>query len=428
MKSRPEKPVKLAVISWCLFDWAISSFPVLITTFIFATYFTEKVAVNKIIGTTQWGEANGLAGLIIAVFSPIFGAIADHQGQRKPWLRMLLPAVIISAAALWFVKPSPDYVTWALFWIVIGTTALETGTLFYNAMLNEIAPRDWLGRLSGWGWGAGYAGGLVALIFTLNIFILNDSAWLGLNHATAEQIRICGPFVAVWIILFSWPLFAFTPDRPSTGVSLIHATRMGLRTLGNTLRILPRYRNILIFLLARMLYIDGLITIFAFGGIYAAGVFGMDTAQVIQFGICMNIAAGIGAAIMGWLDDARGPKITIHCALLLMIICGLGMLLVHSKSWFWIFGMGLSLGVGPVQAASRSLLIRIAPQELMTEFFGLYNFSGKATSFMGPWMLALVTGVFASQRAGMSTVFFLMAAGGILLFFVRVKPAAMQKF
>ena len=416
-----QSTAKLPIISWCLFDWAIGPFPVLITTFIFGTYFTEKVAVDKIIGTTQWGEAHGFAGLVIALLSPIFGAIADHEGRRKPWLRILVPLIFISATVLWFVKPSSDYVTWALFWVILGTIAVEISTVFYNAMLKDLAPPHFLGRLSGWGWACGYAGGLVALILTLHLFILNDRAWLGLDTATAEQVRICGPLVGIWVIAFFWPLFAFTPDHPSTGIGFVRATHIGLKSLTSTFKLLSReYKNILLFLLARMFYIDGLATVFAFGGIYAAGAFGMSIAEVIQFGIGMNVAAGIGAALMGWLDDSRGPRITIFCALLLMIFCGLGILLVHKVLWFWILGMGLSLGVGPVQAASRSLLIRIAPPHLINELFGLYNFSGKVTSFMGPWVLALLTSFFSSQRAGMSSAFVFMVIGGILLIFVKV--------
>ncbi len=410
---------KRAIISWCLFDWAISPFSVLITTFIFSNYFTQKVAINNIIGTTQWGEINGLAGLVVAILSPILGAIADREGRRKPWLAVLVPIIVISSAALWFVKPETQYVSWALSWVLVGTIAIEISTVFYNAMLNELAPPNFIGRLSGWGWGSGYAGGLLALILALGI-IQSGSSWLGLDTASAGPVRACGLLVAVWVIVFSWPLFAFTPDRPSSGLGFAEAIRSGWQSLSHTLQLLRRkYKNILIFLIARMLYIDGLITVFAFGGIYAAGVFHMPISEVIQFGICMNIAAGIGAAIFGWLDDARGPKLTILITLSLMIVCGIGMLSVHTKLWFWILGMGLSTGVGPVQAASRSLLIRISPPDLITELFGLYNFSGKATSFLGPWVLALVTHWSSSQRAGMSTVFFFMIAGGIILTLVN---------
>ena len=173
------KKNKLAIVSWCLFDWAYSPFAVLITTFIFATYFTQKVAINEIIGTRQWANANALAGLVAALLSPILGAIADYEGRRKPWIFFFMILIIISSASLWFIQPSISYVHLALFWIVIGTFALEVGSVFYNAMLEELAPPNYLGRLSGWGWGCGYLGGLIALIIALQVFVLNDGRWLG---------------------------------------------------------------------------------------------------------------------------------------------------------------------------------------------------------------------------------------------------------
>lgn len=413
----------LPTLAWCLFDWAVSPFSVLITTFIFATYFTQKVAPNVISGTQQWADANALAGLIAAILSPILGSIADYEGRRKPWLLVFVVIIFISSTCLWFVQPHASFITTALFWIVIGTISIEVCSVFYNAMLDELAPPQFLGRLSGWGWGCGYLGGLCALIIALGLFVLNDGRWFGLNAAEAEQIRICGPLVAIWLALFSWPIFVWTPDRPSTGLGLLAASQKGWHSLWNILHLLrSKYKNIFIFLIARMIYIDGLITIFAFGGIYAAGVFHMTMTEVIEFGIGMNLMAGIGAAIFGWLDDKRGPKITILITLLLMIACGAGIVLIHSKLWFWILGMGLSLGVGPVQAASRSLLIRISPSGLMTEIFGFYTLSGRATSFMGPWILGLITAYFHSQRIGMSTTFLFMAAGGILLLFVTIPP------
>ncbi len=420
MKSLNLTISKRAILSWFLFDWAIGPYSILIVTFIFSTYFTEKVAINNIIGATQWGKAAGLGGLCVAIFSPIFGAIADHQGPRKPWLLVLTPLLIIASASLWFIKPNPHYAYCALIIIIIGTIAHETSVIFYNAMLKELSPPGFLGRLSGWGWGFGYLGGVLALIIALYFFIFNGETWFNLNTATSEQIRICGPLVAVWALLFSWPLFVFTPDLPSKHLSFIEAVRSGLKSLGQTLRLLrSKYRRILLFLISRMLYIDGMTTIFAFGGIYAAGMLNMSMSEIIEFGISMNIAAGLGAAIFGWLDDAYGPKLTILVSLVLMTFFGINLLLVYSKLLFWILGMCFSLGVGPAQAASRSFLIRIAPSNLITELFGLYNFSGKATTFLGPWILALVTEHFSSQRLGMSTAFIFMITGGILLYFVK---------
>lgn len=404
---------------WALYDWANSAFPTLITTFIFSTYFTEKVAINKIVGTHQWGDAIALAGLIIAITSPVFGAIADHEGRRKPWLFIFTLLCIVGSALLWTVHPHPNAAQWALTWVVVGTIGLEVGMVFYNAMLSDLAPESHTGRWSGWAWGIGYFGGLTALVIALFVFIKGDVSWLHLDTNSSEQIRIVGPFVALWFALFSWPLFVFTPDRPSTGLGLITAARRGVLKLISTLISLRNLKEIFKFLVARMLYIDGLNTVFSFGGIYAAGTFGMNIGEVIQFGIAMNVAAGLGAIAFAWLDDFRGAKPTVLISLVILIVCATGMLITHSKLHFWLLGMGLSICVGPVQAASRSLLIHIAPKEIITEMFGLYAFSGKATAFIGPWLLGLVTLYTNSQRWGMATVLGFFIVGGLILLSVR---------
>ncbi len=272
-------------------------------TFIFADYFTEKVAVNQILGTSQWANAVAIAGVFVALCSPVVGAIADHEGRRKPWLAGFAFLSIVSAALLWFSHASSSYVTWTLVWVAIGLIGLEVSVVFYNAMLRDIAPKNYIGRISGWGWGVGYLGGLASLVITLFVFVKGNPSWL--DKGTYEHVRICGPFVAVWFALFALPLFFFTPDRPSTGLPLLTAMRLGLRELVKTLRNLKEYKEILKFLLARLFYIDGLNTIFAFGGIYAAGVFGLSFSQVIEFGIAMNIAAGLGAGAAGLYGSGK---------------------------------------------------------------------------------------------------------------------------
>ncbi len=410
---------KRAVIGWYFYDWANSAFPTIITTFIFAPYFTSAVAKNKLLGTSQWGDAIAIAGLLIAILSPPLGAIADNEGRRKPWLAFFTLLAIAGSALLWFAKPGPQYVSWTLICVIVGTIGFEVSMVFYNSMLSGLAKPGYLGRLSGWSWGFGYFGGLISLIIALLFFVQGDVHWLNLDKQTAEQIRICGPLVAVWFALFAWPIFVLTPDRPSTGVGFYRSIRLGLRSLFKTLRSLKQYKNILTFLIARMLYIDGLNTIFAFGGIFAAGTFGMSYAEVIQFGISMNIAAGIGAAAFAWMDDYKGSKKTILTALAVMIVSGSGMLVVHSKLMFWILGMVLSLCVGPIQAASRSLMVRLAPKKMLTEMFGLYAFSGKATAFMAPWIVGFITYSMDSQRLGLSIVFLFLFLGSLLLWLVK---------
>lgn len=412
-----------ARIAWCLYDWANSSFPAVILTFVFAAYFTRAVAANAVSGTAQWGTAISLSALAIAVASPVLGAIADRGGARKPWLAAFTMLCVIATFALWWVRPSHSYVLFALACLAVANFAFELGTVFYNAMLPDIAPADAVGRLSGWGWGLGYAGGLVCLVIVLVGFVQADPVPFGLDRSTAEHVRIAGPVAALWFALFATPLFVFVPDRPRVRVAPARAAAEGLRQLAATLRRLPGHGPILRFLIARMIYIDGLNTLFAFGGIYAAGTFGMSVSEVIMFGIALNLTAGLGAAAFAWIDDWIGAKRTIVIALVALTGLGAAILLVHSKAWFW--GLALVLGVffGPAQAASRSFLARAAPPALRAEMFGLFAFSGKATAFIGPAVLGWVADWAQSQRAGMATVLVFFVVGLALLWSLEEPPS-----
>ena len=417
----PASPdLRRARIAWCVYDWANSAFPTVIVTFVFSAYFATAVAADKAAGTAQWSRALAISGLLIALLSPVLGAIADRSGRRKPWLAMGSAITITGAALLWFVRPEPDYVLYALIVFAIANIAFEISQVFYNAMLPTITPKERLGRLSGWGWGLGYAGGLSCLVIALFAFIQGDPPLLGLDKASAEHVRVIGPMVAIWFAMFCIPLFLFVPDAPSAGLRPAVAAREGIATLIATLKRVRDYRQVAWFLLARVFYVDGMNTMFAFGGIYAAGTFGMTIAEIIQFGIALNISAGLGAAGFAWLDDRMGAKKTIAIALTGLIALGIALLLVETKMWFWIIGVPLGLFMGPAQASSRSLMARIAPAELRTEMFGLFAFSGKATAFMGPAILGVVTVAMDSQRAGMATIVVFLTVGlAILLWKVR---------
>ena len=228
-----------------------------------------------------------------------------------------------------------------LFTLVVATSAnvaLEVAGMYYNAMLPEIVSREYLGRLSGWAWGLGYAGGLACLILALLAFVQPERPLFGLDKSSAEQVRIAGPLVGVWFALFSLPLLLFTPDRQSAGLPPREAIRRGLGQLRHTFANVRRYRQIGLFLLAHMIYIDGLNTLFAFGGIYAAGTFGMELSEVIYFGILLNVTAGLGALAFAWIDDWLGAKRTILIALAGLFACGAAAVLVTSTLAFWIAG------------------------------------------------------------------------------------------
>lgn len=403
-----------AIVSWCLYDWACASYSIIVTTFIFATYFTTSVAENKIVGTYQWANATSLAGIIIATASPLFGAIADYGGHHKRWLLFFTGMCVIFSALLWFAYPAVSAVPFTLTCLVVGTVGLEVAMVFYNAFLPQLAPKDYLGRVSGWGWGSGYLGGIVALSLALVVFI--KSNWFSLDTQTAQQVRICGPFVAIWFSVFAIPLFLFVPSKVSGHLPMRRAIREGTRQLWSTIKTLPTEKNIFLYLISHMIYTDGLNTLFVFGGIYAAGTYGMSFEEVLLFGITMNISAGLGAIFLGWMDDVVGSKKTVIISLFCLAILGLPMLFLHHKNAFWAVALLLCLFVGPVQSASRSLMVRlIGDKKLSTEMFGLYALSGRITAFIGPWLFGLMTLLFDSQRVGMATVLVFFVIGAILM-------------
>ncbi|MBT6093699.1 MAG: MFS transporter, partial [Rhodospirillaceae bacterium] len=380
----PAAEDRKGLIAWSFYDWANSAFPTVITTFVFAAYFAKGVAADEVTGTSQWGYALSLSGLAIAIAGPILGAIADRTGRRKPWIALFTLIAALASLSLWQVEPDTRFVMTALISVAVANFAFEMGMVFYNAMLPDLSPPARIGRWSGWAWGLGYTGGLTCLALVLVGFVQAETPWFGLDKDTAEHLRATGPFVAIWMAVFALPLLLLTPDRPNTPEPMITAIREGLTTLADTLKNLRRYRDAAWFLLARMIYTDGLNTLFAFGGIYAAGTFGMNFQELILFGIAMNVTAGLGAFGFAWADDKLGAKWTITVAVAALVVLGSAVLVIESKTLFWVFGVPLGLFVGPAQAASRSMMARLAPAQMRTEFFGLYALSGKATAFMGP--------------------------------------------
>lgn len=413
---RPRPGRRRAIVGWCLYDWANSAFPTLIATFVFAAYFSQAIAETPEQGTSQWGFMTGLAALAIALAAPVLGAIADFGGRRKPWLAAMTALAVVATALLWFAEPSSDWALYALVFAGLGTVGFELGMVFYNAMLPEIAPRAMLGRVSGWGWGLGYAGGLAALGLCFVGFVGAEEPWFGLDREAAEHVRAVPVVAALWMAVFCLPLFWLTPDRPAgEALPIGQAVGRGLAALASTVRHLRDYRTIARFLLARMLYTDGLNTLFAFGGIYAAGTFGMAQQEVLIFGASLNVTAGLGAVAIAFLDDRIGPKPVILMSVGAITAIGAAMLVVEDEAMFWALGLALGAFLGPAQAASRSLMAHLAPAELRTEFFGLYALSGKATAFLGPLMVGWVTAVAASQRAGMATILIFLVAGLVLI-------------
>jgi len=440
-------------VGWAMFDWANQPFFTVITTFIFAPYFTSVIIADPVRGQAVWGYTQSLSGAIIAILSPILGAMADAGGAKKPWILAFQAVTVVGCIALWWAQPGGVHtVPLVLVSIIVATIGAEFSIVFNNALLPSLVPPERMGRLSGFGWGMGYAGGLVALFAVLiasrpellGIATPEGQALLGLDRASHALERLTGPASALWLVVFVLPMFIFTPDTARTGLGWTEAARVGLKQLAETVRRLRNYRNQLIYLLAFMIYNDGLAAVIAFGGVYAAGTFGWSTTELGIFGIFLTVFATAGCFAGGWLDDRIGSKRTIQIAILGTIVAALGIMSIgRTEILFWVpvapkvpdgglfasaaeqafMGFASILGVcmGPMQAASRTMIGRLAPSGMVTEFYGLFALSGRATTFMAPFLIGVFTQVSESQRAALVVVLVFLAVGFVLLHFVKAE-------
>ncbi len=410
---KPKQAGSRAIWSWALYDFANSPFTTLVVTFVYATYFTQAIAPDPITGTVLWSRAIALTAVVVAICSPILGALADRGSYRKLFVLLSTLCCVLATIGLYFVLPGQVWAALAL--LVAANVAFELGTVFYNAFLPNLAPPERIGRISGYGWGLGYLGGLLALGVALVALIQPDVPWFGFSAESGQNIRATNLLVAVWFLVFSLPFFLWVDEARPRRAERRRVVAAAFAQLGRTLQEIRKYRQVVRFLLARMIFNDGLVTIFAFGGIYAAGTFGFSLQEVLVFGIVLNLAAGLGALTMGHVDDRIGGKLTIVISLVGLFAATLLAVVAPSKLWLWVAGIFIGVFIGPNQSASRSMMARFVPRDAQNEFFGFFAFSGKLTAFLGPLLLGVLTQWSGSQRVGVSVVLVLFALGLVLL-------------
>jgi UMF1 family MFS transporter len=451
----PKEASKLGQFSWALFDWANQPFFTIITTFIFAPYFANVLVGDPVKGQSAWAFTQSTSGILIALMSPFLGAMADAGGRRKPYIFAFQLLLAAGCAGLWWAYPDRPDLIMPISWAVIAATVgAEMSIVFNNAQLPNIVRPQRMGWLSGFGWGLGYCGGLISLFIVLAVSMpsmfglgTGDQPLFGLDPKTHELERLVGPASALWLAIFVLPMFLFTPD--SAGArrqSLWVAAKQGGASLVSTVRKLSHFRNALTYLIAFMLYNDGLAAIIAFGGVYAAATFGWSTVTLGIFGIILTVFAIPGAFLGGRLDDLIGSKRTVQFAIAGVIIATLGIVGVTADRVFYfipaeplsptrglfgslqektLMGFALILGfcMGPMQAASRTMIGRIAPEGMTGEFYGLFALSGRATAWMAPLAIGIVTVASGSTRIGMACVLAFLVLGFILLWSVREERA-----
>ena len=393
--------------AWALYDFANQGFPTLIITVIFSVYFVQVVAPDPATGERMWLTAINVSSILVALLMPILGAIADYSGRKKLLLLMTTVQCIIFTALLYFA--GPGMAAYAIILFVMANIAFEASYVFYNAFLPEISTPRNIGRISGYGWSAGYLGGLAALIAALFVMRL-------LPETDNQNVRATILLVAGWFAIFSIPVFLLLRERSARRTaSLAQYTIGGFRRLAGTFRQLRDYREAVKLLIARLVYNDGLVVIFSLAGIYTAAVLGMTQEQIVVMFIAILVSASIGAFIFGFINDWIGGKWTIAITLVVLIAAALIGITATTPAQFWVAALLIGLMAGPNQAASRSLMGTFIPTDKQAELYGFYSFSGKLAAVMGPLAYNILHGVFQSHRVAMSSTLLFFSVGLLLL-------------
>lgn len=426
---------------WWFFDWASQPYNTLLITFIFGPYVKEILGDGST-AQSAWGFGIGAAGIIIAILAPILGALADTGGNRLRWIWFFSLLYVVGAYGLWWAAPDNFNLTFILLSFALGMIGMEFATIFTNSMLPDLGPKEQIGRISGNGWAFGYVGGLVALVIMLFFFaesaetgktFLKLPPALGLDPAAREGTRAVGPLTALWYAVFMIPFFLWVrdpkPSKPQKG-----AVKLALREVWSTITRLPRTPSLFAYLGSSMFYRDALNGMYVFGGIYAAGVLNWSVIDTGIFGIVAIIAGALFAWLGGFADQYFGPKPVITFCILLLTAVAVAIIFVTRDSvfgipvesgsklpdyTFFLLGALIGAGGGVIQSASRTMMVRQANPAKMTESFGLYGLTGKATSWIAPISIGVVTTITHSQPIGISPLIVLFLLGLILLRWVK---------
>jgi UMF1 family MFS transporter len=436
-----ERAPRRGIWGWMFFDWAAQPFFTVVTTFVFGPYFVSRMASDPAMGQAWWGYGIAAAGFVIAILSPILGSIADQTGPRKPWIGFFAAVQITCLCLLWFAAPGSSLFSVVLFFS-LASVAAEFSTVFNDSMMPRLVPEAEIGRISNLAWGLGYLGGMVALIFVVGFLagspetgktIIGATPLFGLDPKLGEDARATGPLSALWYLVFIMPMFLYTPDAVR-GMPVAPAVRRGLAELRATLGEVRRRAGIFRFLVARMIYQDGVNALLALGGTFAAAMFHWSITEIGLFGIILNVVAIFGCLVASRLDTAFGSKALVVAALILLIIATVGIVstgpgytlfgalslpnadsgglfATAAEKAYILYGLLIGLAFGPVQASSRSYMARSVTVDEAGRYFGIYALAGRATSFAAPFLVATVTAASGSARLGMAVIILFLAGG-----------------
>ncbi len=431
---------------WMLFDWAAQPFFTVIITFIFGPYFVSRLTDDPAHGQAMWGYTLTISGIVIAVLSPVLGSIADQTGARKPWIAFFAVIKIVSLALLWFAVPGSSLV-YPFIFIILASIAAEFSIVFNDSMMPRLVGEKEIGRISNMAWGLGYLGGMIVLIAVVTLLagspesgktILGIDPLFGLDPETGADARVTGPISAIWYLVFILPMFLFTPDAQKAAMPAMTAVRSGLTELRHTIGELRHRSGILRFLIARMIFQDGVNGLLALGGTFAASMFAWQTVELGVYGIILNVVAIGGCLYASKLDAKLGSKVIVTASLICLTIATLGivstgpgytlfgllplptadsggMFGTAAEKAYIVFGLLVGIAFGPVQASSRSYMARSVSADEAGRYFGIYALSGRATTFLAPAAVATVTLMTGSARIGMMALVVFLGVGLLIL-------------
>lgn len=413
------------VFAWALWDWGSAAFNAVMITFVFGTYLASETFGADDRGTSWLAAGNAIAGVIIALTAPVIGQRADRDGRRGLWLGINTGLVVATTAACFFVQPHESYLLLGVILLSAGNVFFEFAGVQYNAMLVDISTPSTIGRISGFGWGAGYLGGIVLLLMVYVGFIGGDTHWFGITDDDAMNIRMVAVFAAAWFLIFALPVvLTMRTSRHSSEPAEVATDRMSIaasyRQLIRTIVDLwKHHRNTFWFFISSAVFRDGVGAVFAYGAILGTTVYGVDPGQILFFGIAANVVAAAGAFAGGFFEDRFGPKRTILASLLGLIASAVIIFVQNGTLAFWIWGLFLCFFVGPVQSSSRAFLGRLTRSETAGEMYGLYATTGRSVSFLTPALIAVFVGLSGESRMMVPAIILVLVGGLLLLWPVR---------
>lgn len=395
---------KKKIFIWSLFDFANTSFSIIVVTFLYAVYFKKTVVGGESIGDLYWSISTSIAMLVTAIISPVLGAIADFSAGKKRFLLFFTSLCIINTGLLYFVGSGDIF--WGIFVFVLANIGFEAGLVFYDAFLPEITSPKNYGRVSGYGFAMGYLGSLITLAIVFPFI-------------QAGLIKESFPLAAIFFMIFAAPLFIYLEDSRKDIRPAESYIKIGFKRVISTMKHLPNYKNLALFLLAYFFYIEGVNTVIFFAGNYASSTLGFSEMDLLFFFLTVQITAILGSVLFGIVADSFGQKNTIVITIFIWLLTIFITYFVNDKGGFYFVGLLAGSAMGATQSTSRSLMSKLTPPEKKTEFFGFYSFFGKSSAILGPLVFGLVSYSTGNQRYAISSIAVFFIIGLFILFAVK---------